>query len=65
MNSLLQALSGCPQYVEYCEGIIKNRVIETLNNRKKHDEAIVVLKEFIFLLLQLKENDRAANPRAL
>lgn len=30
MNSLIQALSGCPQYVEYCESIIKNRIIENI-----------------------------------
>ena len=63
MNSLIQALSGCPQYVEYCESIIKNNIIENVqaNDDEATSGASEILFEFIKVLLQLKENDTDLN----
>ena len=60
MNSLFQALSGCPQYVKYCESIYQNKIIENIQCLEKDDEATKaydLIYEFILVLLQLKEND--------
>lgn len=72
MNSLIQALSGCPQYVEYCESIVKNQVIENILSQRDHSEenqddkaakierANDILHAFILVLLQVCYNDEDA-----
>lgn len=55
MNSLLQALSGCPLYMDYVSNLAENYLTS----------GDVLLAEFILVLLQLKDSDSDVDPTTL
>lgn len=60
MNSLIQALSGCPSYLKYIESVFNQGLLNG-----KDEQNLEIINQFILIVMQVYHHDQDSDPREL